>query len=107
MLDLGDGRGRGVRWRPSSMLMTALLCAASSAPSRADAAAGARARAARAEVLEGQLTRPGRIEEAIARHRAEPAALVARWKLLRALVEDMQIRRRARERLAALDGTTS
>lgn len=93
--------------RHLALAITAAFLSSSGGPSaaaeEADTAAGiaARPRLAealaqgdhawdrRAETVEERLAEPGRIREAIARyraaHEAEPEALVARWKLLRAL----------------------
>ncbi len=70
-------------------LLAALLCSLTTEAGHASIAAGDRAFALRAEVLDGERAEPARIEEAIGHYRAaaeaDPASLEARWKLLRAL----------------------
>ena len=75
--------------RRAASWMLALVSWIAAVASHADVAAGDRAWAARAELLDGERAEPARIEEAIGHYRAaleaEPASLEARWKLLRAL----------------------
>ncbi len=70
------------------LLLTSIAGLLTSA-SHADLAAGDRAWATRAEVLDGERAEPARIELALGHyrdaHEADPASIEARWKLLRAL----------------------
>lgn len=76
---------------PAAILAAAMLLALGAVPARAQTqlAAGDRAWAARATVLDGRLAAPDQIEAAVRSYReaceTEPEPLEARWKLLRAL----------------------